>query len=195
VTENPRVVFAPGFPPRAAQLVRDGLAQCMARGLPLPPARLWLEAVPQDALGTAHGRCHEAVADRDGQPAIRIQLATAALGHRHRSRLRVPLGLHALWHEYAHALDQELRQRPDGDGVWGRFGRHTRREEWRQLFLAHRARRLPYLSPQARRGVEEFFAEVFVAYMGRPALLAGPGQQLVAALEMALFANDPGQPD
>lgn len=183
------VALAPGFPPRAAELVRAGLGRCAERGLPPPPARLRLEVVPASILGTAYGRCHEAVADVDGRPAIRIQLVGAVLARRDRSRLRVPMGLHALWHEYAHALDQELAAAPDDDGVWGRFGRHTGAQEWRELFLEHRARRLPYLSPQGRRGVEEFFAEAFVAYVGRPALLRGPGWRLAAALETALFGE------
>ena len=183
------IVLAPGFPARAATVVQQGLELCARLGLPWPPARLWLEPVSAGALGTAYGRCHEAARHDDGQPAIRIQLVAAALAGRDRSRLRMPLGLHALLHEYAHALDQRLAARPDADGVWGRFGRYTRGGQWRELFLAHRARRLPYLSPQARRGVEEFFAEAFVAYVGRPDLLAGAGQPLVVALETTLFGE------
>ena len=184
------VDLAPGFPRRAAELVRAGLGRCAGLGLPGPPARLWLETVEPGALGTAYARCHEAVVDTHGRPAIRIQIVGAALARRDRSRLRVPIGLHALWHEYAHALDQELRAVPDDEGICGRFGRHTRRQEWRDLFAAYQARRLPYLSAPARRGVDEFFAEAFVAYVGRPALLRGPGEPLVGVLEETLLGPD-----
>jgi hypothetical protein len=180
------LALAPGFPPRAALLVEAGLAACAARGIPLPRARLWLEAVPTSVLGSALGRCHEATDDGAGRPAIRIQLAIPALVRRDRSRLRVPFGQHTLLHEYAHALDQDLAPAPDKAGVWGRFGRYTRRAEWRELFAAHRARRLPYLSPQGRGSVEEFFAEAFVAYVARPTLLWKGGQPVVRALEAAL---------
>jgi len=186
------IALAPGFPPRAALLVRAGLAACAARGVPLPDARLWLEAVPAEALGSALGRCHEAADDGAGRPAIRIQLASPALARRDRSRLRVPFGLHTVLHEYAHALDQDLAPRPDADGVWGRFGRYTRAPEWRELFLAHRARRLPYLSPQGRGSVEEFFAEAFVAYVARPAALRPEGQVVARTLEAALGGGASG---
>jgi hypothetical protein len=180
------IALAPGFPPRAALLVQAGLAACAARGIVLPRARLWLEAVPAGALGSALGRCHEAADDGGGRPAIRIQLARPALIRRDRSRLRVPFGLHTVLHEYAHALDQDLAPTPDAEGVWGRFGRYTRRAQWRELFLAHRARRLPYLSPQGRGSVEEFFAEAFVAYVARPAVLHAEGEVVARALEAAL---------
>jgi hypothetical protein len=185
------LTLAPGFPPRAALLVEASLAACAARGVPRPRARLWLEAVPTSVLGSALGRCHEAADDGAGRPAIRIQLASPALTRRDRSRLRVQFGLHTLLHEYAHALDQELADAPDDAGVWGRFGRYTRRAEWRELFVAHRARRLPYLSPQGRGSIEEFFAEAFVAYVARPNLLWKGGQPVVTALEAALGGGAP----
>ncbi|MBI3966817.1 MAG: zinc-dependent peptidase [Chloroflexi bacterium] len=173
-------------------MLRRAIRYWECQGAPPPPALAVISTESAAKLGAGFGVCELATMDPDGRIEIQIRIRRDALAFTKRRRLGVPTNYWVVWHELAHALDQELvlpSRPPARTDVVARRGRFSATSAWRDLYARYRAGQLRSLTGYAAYSRIEFFAEAIVAYVARPDSFQRRSPEIATLARSALAAG------